>query len=184
MINADLFCCFKIFFYIRPDWGIEREEKRRKLPINEGILCGNEQISIESITFKFTSLKRFSCLASVKREKELAVNAIGRLASMLPHIITEREVSLVKDEWKILQTEEIPDDWYMENSGQQKRIDTYWAKVFEIRTETGDLKYSLLSKVVKSFLAMPNGNANVERSLLDNKKTLTSGRTNMTKETF
>ena len=56
--------------------------------------------------------------------------------------------------------------------------------MFKICTETGDLKYSLLSKVVKSFLAMLNGNANVEQSLLDNKKTLTSGRTNMTKETF
>ena len=103
---------------------------------------------------------------------------------MLPHIITEREASLVKDEWKILQNEEIPDDRYMENSGQQKRIDIYQAKVFEIRTETGDLKYSLLNKVVKSFLAMPNGNANVERSLSDNKNTLTSKRTNMTKKTL
>ena len=128
-------------------------------------------------------LKDVSCLGPVKREKKWAVNAIGRLASMLPHI-AEREVSLVKDDWKILQTEEIPDDWYMENSGQQKRIDTYWAKVLEIRTETGDLKYSLLSKVVKSFLAMPSGKANVERSLSDNKNTLTSERTNMTKETL
>lgn len=70
----------------------------------------------------------------------MEVNAIGRLASMLPYIIAEREVSLVQDEWKVLQTEEILNDWYMENSAQQKRIDTYWAKVFEIRTETGDLK--------------------------------------------
>ena len=30
---------------------------------------------------------------------------------------------------------------------------------------------------------MPNGNANVERSLSDNKNTLTSEQTNMTKET-
>ena len=50
----------------------------------------------------------------------------------------------------------------MENSGQQIRIDTYWAKLFEIRTETGYLKYSLLNKIIKSFLALPNGNANVE----------------------
>ena len=73
-------------------------------------------------------LKDIFCLGPVKREKEWTVNAIGRLVSMLPHIIAEREVSLNKDEWKILQTEEIPDDWYMENSGQQKRIDTYGLK--------------------------------------------------------
>ena len=114
----------------------------------------------------------------------MEVNAIGRLASMLSHVIAEREVSPVKDEWNVLQTEEILNDWYMENSVQQKRIDTYWAKVFEIRTETGDLKYSLLSKIVKSFLGMPNGNANVEASLSDNKNTLTSEWTNMTKESL
>ena len=65
-----------------------------------------------------------------------------------------------------------------------KNSDTYQAKVFEICTETGDLKYSLFSKVVKSFLAMPNGNANVERSSPDNKNTPTSEQTNMTKETL
>ena len=46
--------------------------------------------------------------------------------------------------------------------------------MFEIRTETGDLKYSLLIKVVKSFLGMPNGNTNVERSLSDDKNKLNS----------
>lgn len=40
----------------------------------------------------------------------MEVNAIGRLASMLPYIIAEREVSLVQDEWKVLQTEEILND--------------------------------------------------------------------------
>ena len=55
----------------------------------------------------------------------MEVNAIGRLANMLPHITAEREVSLAKDEWKILQTGEILNDWYIENSAQQKRIDTY-----------------------------------------------------------
>ena len=41
-------------------------------------------------------LKDVSFLSPVKREKEWTVNAIGRLASMLPHIIAEREVSLVR----------------------------------------------------------------------------------------
>ena len=108
---------------------IERERKnesqKRKLPINKGIQCGNEQISIESITFKFTSLKRCVVLGSCKKRKRVEVNAIGRLANMLPHIPAEREVSLAKDEWKILQTGEILNDWYIENSAQQKRIDTY-----------------------------------------------------------
>ena len=40
----------------------------------------------------------------------MEVNAIGRLASMLSHVIAEREVSPVKDEWNVLQTEEILND--------------------------------------------------------------------------
>ena len=71
-------------------------------------------------------VKDVSSLGPVKWEKEWTVNAIGRLEREMK-LLNEREVLLVKDEWKILQTEEIPDDWYMENSGQQKRTDTYWA---------------------------------------------------------
>ena len=35
---------------------------------------------------------------------------------MLSHVIPETEVSLVNNERKILQTVEIPDEWYKENS--------------------------------------------------------------------
>ena len=45
----------------------------------------------------------------------------------------------------------------------------------------GERKYILLSKVVKSFLLIPNGNASAERSLSDNKNTLTRERTNLKK---
>ena len=42
----------------------------------------------------------------------------------------------------------------------------------------------MLSKVVKSFLSIPNGNASVERSLSDNKNTLTHERTKLKEETL
>ena len=52
---------------------------------------------LKALPLNSQDLKDVSCLGPVRREKEWTVNAIGRLASMLPHIIAEREVSLVKD---------------------------------------------------------------------------------------
>ena len=54
----------------------------------------------------------------------------------------------------------------------------YWAKVFRIGNVAGEMKYTLLSKVVKSCLSLQNVNASVERSLSDNKNTLTPERNN------
>ena len=46
-------------------------------------------------------------------------------------------------------------------------------------------KYDLLSKIVKSFLALHNGNnANAKRSLFEHKITLTSERTKLSAETL
>ena len=56
--------------------------------------------------------------------------------------------------------------------------------MFEVQSERGTKKYNLLSKVVKSFLALRNGNANVERSLSDNKNTLSSEWTKVSVETL
>ena len=66
----------------------------------------------------------------------------------------------------------------------QKRLDHYWNHVFEVQSERGTQKYDLLSKVVKSFLALHHGNAKVERSLSDNKKTLSSERTKLSVDTL
>lgn len=45
-------------------------------------------------------LKDLSCLTPKSLKEETSVNEIGRLAAALPHVIEDREVSLVKDEWK------------------------------------------------------------------------------------
>ena len=47
-------------------------------------------------------LKDLSCLAPNSIKDEMSVNAIGRLAALVPHVVSDREVSLVKDEWKLL----------------------------------------------------------------------------------
>ena len=93
-------------------------------------------------------------------------------------------MSLVKDKWKLYQMEEIPVEWYNNENGNFKRVDSYWAQIFKIRDDSGNVKYRHLAKVIKSILSLPNGNASVERSLSDNKNMLTSERTRLAKETM
>jgi len=56
------------------------------------------------------------------------LRAIGRIARLLPHVVEESQVSLVRDEWKAYQAENVPDDWFQvqtENGGdvQYKRVE-------------------------------------------------------------
>ena len=64
------------------------------------------------------------------------------------------------------------------------RSDFFWSKVFTFMSSNGETKYNLLSKVVKSFLSLPNGNASGERGLSDNKNTLTNERISLKEETL
>lgn len=64
------------------------------------------------------------------------------------------------------------------------RIGEFWAAVLLMKSKRGELKFQTLSKVVKSVLAIQNGNADVERSLSDNKNTLTYERTKLSDDTL
>ena len=103
---------------------------------------------------------------------------------MLPHVGQEREASLVKEQFKLLQNEDIPDEWIQDSDGKLKRIDMYWANVFDIKSGLGEQKCYLLSRVVKSCLVIQNSNAGVERSLSDNKNTVTPERTHLSDDTI
>ena len=139
---------------------------------------------LKSLPLKSSVLKDAACLGPLTWKKEWTAQSIGRLALRIPHIIQEREVSLVKDEWKLYQLEEIPVEWYNDENGNFKRVDSYWAQIFKIRDGSGNVKYKHLAKIVKSILSLPNGNVSVERSLSDNKNMLTSERTRLAKETM
>ena len=64
------------------------------------------------------------------------------------------------------------------------RVDNYWAKVFGIQTATGDNKFNLLARVVKSALCSHQENAYVERSHSDNKNTVTDERNRLSELTI
>ncbi|XP_047145561.1 uncharacterized protein LOC124818591 [Hydra vulgaris] len=140
---------------------------------------------LKKLSLDLQILKDMTCLGAQMRSEPWTVNAIGRIAVTMPHVITEREVSFVKDEWKLYQAANISKDWYIDSDTKKlKRVDHYWAKVFKSSNEYGKTKYGYLSKVVKSCLTSQNGNANAKRSLSDNKNTLTHERVNLNDKTL
>ena len=131
-------------------------------------------------------LKDVVCLSLFVREQNWTVNSIGRLAALLPHIVSEQEITIIKDQWRPYQAETIGENWIKDSeTGKLKRLDHCWAKILKIVSlSDGSRKYNVLSKVAKSCLSVPNGNAGAERSLPDNKNMLFSERTNLKSETI
>ena len=82
--------------------------------------------------------------------------------------ISEEEVCLVTDEWKVYHEGSVID-----SDSTTQRIDHYWASVFQEKNMQGKFKYSVLQKLVKSLLSLAYGNADVERSVSANKRTVT-----------
>lgn len=81
------------------------------------------------------------------------------------------------DEYKLYQAQEIPEKWYKETeTSGYKRIDFFWNTVLQEKNALGLPRYRILIKFVRGVLSLAHGNADVERSLSQNKATVTSER--------
>ena len=78
--------------------------------------------------------------------------AIRRVAVIIP-TISEEEVALVTDEWKVYSAGDIDAD------STTRRADHYWTDVFQEKSQQGEFKYPVLQKLVKSLLSLAHGNA-------------------------
>jgi len=124
-------------------------------------------------------LNDLSAVHPLQRNKDQTALEIRRIAKMLPQIIKKEEIGQLLDDWKVYQSQEIPNHWYLEEDNFS-RIDKYWQKVMESRDSSGDIRYRVLSKLLKAILTIVHGNADVERSLSENKKVLTKKHSLMT----
>ena len=127
-------------------------------------------------------VKDISCLNPQLRKADQGMQAVQRAARRLPQIVTEEELPLLNDEWKVYQVQDIPEDWYIlgckdDGTIEYRRVDHYWQKVLDQKNFTGAPRYKVLAKLVKAVLCLAHGNAEVERSLSENKKVLTNERT-------
>ena len=121
-----------------------------------------------------------SSLHPDSRKMPKTVKQVEYLAKTFPHVIEEVNISQLKDEWKLYQVEDDSNVVVV----AKERVDHYWRKIFKITNSSGALKYVILPKLVKSVLSLQNANADVERSLSDNKNTCTKDRVNLMPETL
>ena len=54
-----------------------------------------------------------TCLQPLSQKDDRRVCAIGRIARLIPQVISQDKVSLVQDEFRAYSQEDIPDTWYM-----------------------------------------------------------------------
>ena len=75
-------------------------------------------------------MEDITCLSPTVRNKDWTICAIGRLAERFSHVMKERDVSVIKDQWVFYQQGEIPNEWYQDSLTKYfKRLDSYWSKI-------------------------------------------------------
>ena len=115
-------------------------------------------------------LRRLRYLHPAMRQKESSVSSIKAGARKLPQVLSENDTDKLAEEWLMYQGEgEIQNSWFVEENEDDQdakkylRVDSYWAKVLDIKTPFGLQKYPTLAKLVKAVLALSHGQADVER---------------------
>ena len=72
---------------------------------------------------------------------------------------------------------DIPEEWMNKEDGSSVSIDHYWNKALKLKSVVGSQRFCVLTKVIKCAICLSPGNADNERSLSVNKKTLSKERT-------
>lgn len=115
------------------------------------------------------------CLKPQNRCEVGTVNSISKVASKI-NLLPPLNSDTISDEWRTLQCENIPQDWYIGSEGNFLRVDSYYNKIFSLKNDRGDQKYPELTRLIKSILVIPHGNADVERGFSQVSNYLTEAR--------
>ena len=112
-------------------------------------------------------------------------------------VLKTAEVNKLEDEWVLYRHEPtIEKSWFAcevdvsadrSESGESvkwKRIDSYYRNVAQISDTSGEMKYPALTIMAKAALALPHGNADVERSFSSNDKIVSKLRTQLSMESI
>ena len=70
----------------------------------------------------------------------------------------------------------------VEKIGEHSRVDHCWRSIFKRKTLTGERKYPMLEKLIKSVLSLHHANGAVERSLSSNNNAVQTERNKMLEE--
>ena len=88
------------------------------------------------------------------------VSQVLHVASHLPQVIRDEDQAQLHEEFMDYCTSELPPDFTPTSTHE---IDAYWHKIGQLKDTCGKLRYPLLTRLAKSVLIIPHGNADVER---------------------
>ncbi|KAJ8035508.1 hypothetical protein HOLleu_19214 [Holothuria leucospilota] len=150
---------------------------QRKIPLHgmRSFLQVTTKYLMNKLPLHNVFLRDLNILHPEMQDVESGHHCIRRLAQKLLQIFKPDEIAVLLDEFKVYQQKNIPDGWSHTEKGDTityHRIHHYWAKVLNMRNQSGDKIFPVLAKLVKATLCLLHGNADVKRSLSVAKKVL------------
>lgn len=139
---------------------------------NHIIACCKHLVNKSSFLFNKSLIKHMRFLQPDEQKKERSCLDIIKIAQSLPFDVP---IDCLVDEWKLLQLESMT----MENISETSRIDYYWRQFIYIEDSSKNLKYPIISEVIKASLSLTHGNADVERNFSNSGRVLTDEKTAM-----
>jgi hypothetical protein len=125
-------------------------------------------------------LRHLSCIDPKKKVVGSSSEAIVYIGKKFR--LNVSDIDKLNIEWALYCLEKVPES-ISHTGGKHSRVDHYWREILAITTADGVQKYPTLAVVVKTALIIPHSNADVERSLSINNRTVTIDRSNLGEET-
>jgi len=79
------------------------------------------------------------------------------LASIVPQVVSDTEISAALEQWKLLAIDNTPNEWDNSSSApgnadcnKPLSINVCWSKVLDRKNALGEKKYPILGKIVKA----------------------------------
>ena len=121
------------------------------------------------------------------RQQESARTSLMIVARDLPQMLSGNDIDELHAEWRMYENENIPDEWYEQMSVTSEQpqttryhpVDHYWKHVLSIKNSSGNVKFVVLGKLVKSLLSLSHGNGDVESDLSENEMFVTDDRSSL-----
>jgi len=148
-----------------------------------------QEVLLKSSLVRKSYVRALRCLGPKERLTKRSLSEICEVARKLP---IEVPTDALQDEWIMLQAEKDPEtrnrgsssETEAKNDSDELQIDRYWAHFFKLKTESGEKKYPLVTKVVQAALSLSHGNSVVERGFSSSGCTLSDDRTSMSEKTL
>ncbi|CAF1138765.1 unnamed protein product [Rotaria magnacalcarata] len=132
-------------------------------------------------------LRHLQFMHPLIRQQESARTSLMIVARDLPQMLSGNDIDELHAEWRMYENENIPDEWYEQvnvtsESPQTTRyysVDHYWKHVLSIKNSSGNVKFVVLGKLVKSLLSLSHGNSDIESDLSENEMFVTDDRSSL-----